>query len=312
MRTLVTGGTGFTGTALVQRLLKQGHDVIALDYKEGLRTDALRRAGARVIIGSVTDPQTVKEAMQGVDVVHHLAAAFREMNVPKEHYDRVNIHGAQVTLDAAVSAGVRRFIYCSTCGVHGNVDVTPADENSPIQPADYYQRSKYLAEPIMQRYAREGKIETVILRPAAIYGPGDLERFAMIYRQSAKGWFPMFGSGDVNYHPNYVDNLVDAFLLARDADSRSQRPCLSDCRRVVLEHQGSRQARRHCHRRRCEDSALSAAARANGCVGMRADVSPVADRAPHFPPPYRLVPAESRFLNSTRPVRAGIRTPCLD
>ena len=165
MRTLVTGGTGFTGTALVQRLLKQGHDVIALDYKEGLRTDALRRAGARVIIGSVTDPETVKEAMQGVDVVHHLAAAFREMNVPKEHYDRVNVHGAQTTLDAAVSAGVRRFIYCSTCGVHGNVDVTPADENSPIQPADYHQRSKYLAEPIMERYAQEGKIETVNTAP---------------------------------------------------------------------------------------------------------------------------------------------------
>lgn len=199
------------------RLLGQGHEVVALDYKEGLRTDELRRAGARVIIGSTADPAAVKEAVQGVEVVHHLAAAFRELNVSQSHYDKVNIGGTQITLDAAVKAGVRRFIYCSTCGVHGNIDVTPGDEDAPIQPADYYQRTKYLAEPIVQHYVREGRIQASILRPAAIYGPGDLERFAMIYRQVAKGWFPMFGKGAVHYHPNYVDNLVDAFLLAQEA-----------------------------------------------------------------------------------------------
>jgi nucleoside-diphosphate-sugar epimerase len=218
MRVLVTGGTGFTGKALVLRLLADGHQVVALDYKEGLKTDELRKAGAEVVIGTVTDKDVVREAVKGVEVIHHLAAAFREMNVPESHYDDVNVGGTRTVLEAAVAAGVRRIIYCSTCGVHGNVDHPPADEDAPIQPADYYQRTKYLAEPIVAKFASDGLIETATLRPAAIYGPGDLERFAMIYRQVAKGWFPIFGDGKALYHPNYVDNLVDAFILAQDAD----------------------------------------------------------------------------------------------
>jgi nucleoside-diphosphate-sugar epimerase len=211
MRILVTGGTGFTGTALVIRLLELGHEVVALDYKEGLQCDALRDRGAKVMIGSVTDREAVTRSMQGVEFVFHLAAAFRELNVPNSFYDDVNVHGTRVVLETARHAGVRKFVYCSTCGVHGNVDHPPADEDAPIRPADYYQRTKYEAEPLVKREA--GKMEVVILRPAAIYGPGDPERFFMIFRRVAKGTFPMFGDGRTLYHPLYIDNLVDAFLL---------------------------------------------------------------------------------------------------
>jgi nucleoside-diphosphate-sugar epimerase len=212
MRVLVTGGTGFTGTALVQRLLKEGHDVVALDYKEGLQCDLLRKLGARVEIGSVTDPEAVRRSVEGVELVFHLAAAFRELNVPDSFYDEVNVGGTRVVLEAARRQGVRKFVYCSTCGVHGNVDHPPANEDAPIQPADYYQRTKYEAEPLVKRDAGPD-METVILRPAAIYGPGDPERFFMIFKRVAKGTFPMFGSGRTLYHPLYIDNLVDAFLL---------------------------------------------------------------------------------------------------
>lgn len=213
MKVLVTGGTGFTGKALVKRLLDEDHEVVALDYKEGLKTRELREWGADVRIGSVTDPDVVAECMKGVEVVHHLAAAFREMNVPDSYYHEVNVDGTRNTLDAAERQGVRRFIYCSTCGVHGNVDDPPAGEDAPIRPADYYQRTKYEAEPVVQEYFRDG-LSTVTLRPAAIYGPGDPERFFMIFRKVAAGRFPMFGSGKTYYHPLYVDNLVDAFMLA--------------------------------------------------------------------------------------------------
>ena len=84
MRILVTGGTGFTGKALVKRLLDDGHQVVALDYKEGLKTDELRSWGAEVVIGSVTDRDVVRRCMKGVEVVQHLAAAFRELNVPEQ------------------------------------------------------------------------------------------------------------------------------------------------------------------------------------------------------------------------------------
>jgi len=213
MKILVTGGTGFSGKALVRRLLDQGHQVVALDYKEGLKTRELREWGAEVVFGSVTDAEVVRRSMRGVEVVHHLAAAFREMNVPDSHYWNVNVQGTRNVLEAALAEGVRKLVYCSTCGVHGNIDRPPGGEDAPIQPADYYQRTKYEAEPVVREFHQRG-LPSVILRPAAIYGPGDPERFLMIYRRVARGTFPMFGDGKTLYHPLYIDNLVDAFVLA--------------------------------------------------------------------------------------------------
>ena len=218
MKILVTGGTGFTGTALVRRLLSDGHSVVALDYKEGLAASELKRRGAEVILGSVTSRDVVARAMQGVEVVHHLAAAFRELNVPESHYYDVNVEGTRIVLAAAARAGVRKVVYCSTCGVHGNIDEPPADENAPIQPADYYQQTKYEAEPFVREWNRRG-LPTTTLRPAAIYGPGDPERFFMIFKRVAGGVFPMFGDGKTLYHPLYIDNLVDAFVAAMQPEA---------------------------------------------------------------------------------------------
>jgi len=147
--------------------------------------------------------------------VQHLAAAFREMNVPESYYHDVNVGGTRTMLDVAREVGVRKFIYCSTCGVHGNVDHPPGGEDAPIQPADYYQQTKYEAEPYVLEYVKQGHKATII-RPAAIYGPGDPERFYLIFQRAAKGWFPMIGSGKTFYHPLYIDNLVDALVLAMD------------------------------------------------------------------------------------------------
>ena len=217
MKILVTGGTGFTGTALVRRLLADGHSVVVLDYKEGLFASELKRRGAEVMLGSVTSRDVVARAMQGVEVVHHLAAAFRELNVPEQHYYEVNVEGTRNVLTAAARAGVQKVVYCSTCGVHGNIDAPPGDENAPIKPADYYQQTKYEAEPFVREWNRRG-LRTTILRPAAIYGPGDPERFFMIFKRVARGVFPMFGDGKTLYHPLYIDNLVDAFVAAMPPD----------------------------------------------------------------------------------------------
>lgn len=215
MKVLVTGGTGFTGKALVHRLIEMGHQVVALDYKEGLKTQEIRDWGAEVVLGSVTDMDVVRRAVEGVEVVHHVAAAFREMDVPERYYYEVNVGGTRNVLQAALDAGVRKVIYCSTCGVHGNVDHPPAGEDAPIQPADYYQRTKWEAEPVAREFFERG-LKTTILRPAAIYGPGDPERFFLIFKRVAGGKFPMFGDGRTLYHPVYIDNLVEAFILAME------------------------------------------------------------------------------------------------
>lgn len=215
MKVLVTGGTGFTGKALVRRLLDENHEVVALDYQEGLKTEELRQWGAEVVIGTVTDRKVVRKVMEGVDIVHHLAAAFRELNVPNSYYEEVNVGGTAIVLEEAYAQKVKKFIYMSTCGVHGNIDNPPGGEDAPIQPADYYQQTKYEAEPLVQEYFRKG-MKTVILRPAAIYGPGDPERFYMIFKRVKKGFFPMFGDGKTYYHPLYIDNLIDACMLSME------------------------------------------------------------------------------------------------
>ena len=157
----------------------------------------------------------VDRCMEGVDIVQHLAAAFRELDVPNSYYDEVNVGGTRNVLESSFAHKVKKFIYCSTCGVHGNVDNPPGDEDAPIQPGDYYQQTKYDAEPLVNEYCKKG-METVILRPAAIYGPGDPERFQMIFKRVNKGIFPMFGSGKTLYHPLYIENLVEALMLVME------------------------------------------------------------------------------------------------
>jgi len=217
MNILVTGGTGFTGSALVLRLLELGHNITSLDYQPGICFDDLEKKGTRLITGSIADAAQVENAMQNIDFVFHLAAAFRELDVPNEHYYDVNVNGTRNVLESALKNGVKKFVYCSTQGVHGHIENPPGDENSPIAPADYYQQTKYEGELVVQEYIEKG-MNTAIIRPTAIYGPGDPGRFLMIYKWAKKGFFPMFGTGSTFYQPVYIDNLVDAFMLTLEPE----------------------------------------------------------------------------------------------
>ena len=167
MKILVTGGTGFTGSALVRRLLQMGHAVRALDYQEGIMLSELRAAGAEVVLGSITDPALVQEATQGCEFVFHLAAAFRQLNVSTQHYQEVNVKGTRHVMEAARQHGIGKVVYCSTQGVHGHIVNPPGDENSPIAPADYYQQTKYEGELVVQEFIQQGMRATII-RPTAI------------------------------------------------------------------------------------------------------------------------------------------------
>lgn len=215
MKTLVTGGTGFTGSHLVRRLLQDGHEVVVLDNQPGLFAEELESLGAQVVIGSITDQELLDRLTEGCDYVQHLAAAFRKINVPKKVYWDVNVEGTRKVLEAARKHGVKRVVYCSTQGVHGHVDNPPGDEDSPIEPEDYYQYTKWEGERVCHEYMAEG-MEISIVRPTAIYGPGDPGRFLLLFKMSKDGRFLMFGNGKTTYHPVYIDNLVDLFLLAAE------------------------------------------------------------------------------------------------
>jgi nucleoside-diphosphate-sugar epimerase len=215
MRVLVTGGTGFTGSHVVRRYLSRGQQVRVLDIQRGLFADELAVAGAEIQLGSVAERAAVRQALDGVELVHHVAAAFREIGAAKSVYQSVNVDGTRIVAEEALRAGARRVVYCSTEGVHGHVVKPPADEEAPIAPQDYYQQTKWEGEIAFREIMKQG-LDGVILRPTAIYGPGDPARFLMLFRMVQRGHFFLVGDGRANYHPLYIDNLCDAFELAAD------------------------------------------------------------------------------------------------
>jgi nucleoside-diphosphate-sugar epimerase len=227
MKVLVTGGTGFTGSHLVRRLLTRGHEVRVLDPEPGLFADALKAEGAQITLGSVTDESTVDSLVRGVRRVFHVAAVFRQINLPKRVYHEVNAVGTRIVGEAALRHRVESFVYCSTQGVHGDIKNPPGDEDSPIAPEDYYQVTKYEGEQEVVQLVAKG-LSAVTLRPMAIYGPGDPARFLFLFRAARRGRFLMFGNGRTFYHPLYIDNLVDAFELAAERGGRGEAYLIGD------------------------------------------------------------------------------------
>lgn len=207
---LVTGGTGFTGGHLCQRLAQEGCDVRAI-ARDPARAKQLAAWGVEVVPGDVRDRPSLERALAGVTRVYHIAALFRDGKATYEDMWQVNTQGTRNMLDAAVAAGVERFVHCSTIGVHGDVEDPPADEHSPYNPGDAYQETKLEGELIAQEYMEAGRIPISIFRPAGIYGPRDL-RFLKLIKSIKNGRFVMIGSGEINYHMVYVDDLVDGIL----------------------------------------------------------------------------------------------------
>lgn len=220
MKLLVTGGTGFTGSRLVEYLIDKGHHISVLDNQKGLFYDYLINKGASIILGSVTDLETVKKSLEGVEGVFHLAAAFRQINASKKTYWDVNVEGTRILCEESLKKPLQKFVYCSTQGIHGDIKNPPGSEDSPIVPVDYYQFTKYEGEKVVKEFAGKG-LKSVIIRPTAIYGPGDPERFLYLFRFAKKGKFYMFGNGKAFYHPVYIDNLCDGFYAAWESDKIS-------------------------------------------------------------------------------------------
>lgn len=217
MNVFVTGGAGFTGVHLVRALASRGDQVTVLDITKGdpLDTEPLERQGVRFVLGSVDDQQVLDAIVPGQDVVFHLASAFRDIHQGAPLFQRVDVEGTRMLLETARKFGVRRVVHCSTQGVHGSLPPAsvPGNEDSPLEPIDYYCEAKVEAEKICDQFAAEG-MDIVNVRPTSIYGPGDTHGWLKLFRACKKGRFLMLGSGKTCNHPVYVENLVQGFLLA--------------------------------------------------------------------------------------------------
>ncbi|HXV61634.1 MAG TPA: NAD-dependent epimerase/dehydratase family protein [Vicinamibacteria bacterium] len=216
MRVLVTGASGFTGSHLARILAASGHRVRAL-VRPASRLDLLDGVEVERFVGDLTDCDDLRRAVSGVERVFHLAAVYREAKLSDRTYREVNVEGTRRLAEAALAEGGVPFLYCSTCGVHGEVD-PPADESSPYNPGDIYQQTKVEAERLLFSLNRERGLPAVILRPVGIYGPGD-RRFLKLFRGIARSRFPLIGRGDVFYHLTHVEDVARGFVKAAEAPS---------------------------------------------------------------------------------------------
>jgi nucleoside-diphosphate-sugar epimerase len=209
---VVTGAGGFIGSHLACSLVADGHRVIALD----IHLDRLRHleepGRLELVEGDVVDPAVHGPVLTGIDTVYHLAAAHLGASIGDEEFWRVNVHGLRTLIDSVKTAGVRRFVHCSSVGVYGDLRETPADEDSACHPQIAYEITKLEGEKVM-REAIAGGFPAVILRPCWVYGPG-CPRTEKLFRTIGKGRFLMAGDGSSRRHCIYIEDMIAAFKLA--------------------------------------------------------------------------------------------------
>lgn len=233
MRVLITGGTGFIGSRLAFACQERGDSVRVLGQEntqaEAENRKELGERGVEVVMGSVTDPEAVHGAVEGIDVVFHLAAAQHEMNVPDRHFHAVNVRGTENVVSASAAGDVRRFVHGSTIGVYGRLEGT-ISEDSPCEPDNIYGRTKLEAESVV--LCASGELPVVVVRIPEVYGPGD-RRLLKLFRSLERGLFFLIGSGRNAHHPAYVDDLVEGLRAATVSEAALGQVLLLPGRDVV-------------------------------------------------------------------------------
>lgn len=212
MRILVTGGSGFLGTRLVDQMLASGHEVLAL-ARSTASQHKLAAMGASPVSGNL---EGAGLNLPSVDAVVHAAAHFHFAG-PRAQYFRTNVDGTKALLDAAASAGAKTFVYISAAGIimdNRGSPVRRADENAPTQPRSFspYLASKAQAEAAVLAANRPG-FRTVALRPPGVWGPGDMWS-RELPRAIAAGRFGFIDRGDYAYSTCHVDNVIEAIGCA--------------------------------------------------------------------------------------------------
>lgn len=226
-RVLVTGAGGFIGSHLVDALAEQGAEVTALvRYNSrndwGMLEERYRSGSGRVrvVLGDVGDAGCVRRAVEGKELVFHLAAliGIPYSYVAPESYVRTNVLGTLNVLSASLSAGVERVVHTSTSEVYGTALYTPIDEAHPLQGQSPYSASKIAADKMAEAYFCSFGLPVVTLRPFNTYGPRQSARAVIptIITQALTGNTVQLGSLDPVRDFTFVTDTARAFLLAAE------------------------------------------------------------------------------------------------
>ncbi len=211
---LVTGGTGFIGGHVVERLVKTGHRVRCL-ARQTSDTQALERLDVEIAEGDLTNPASVARAAAGATYILHCGALVSDWATVPE-IRRTNVGGTRHVMQAALQAGIKRVIHVSSTDVYGHPKgVREIDESQPPSRfSNWYSRTKLEAESEVRRAVSTGAVQAVVLRPATIYGPGSVNVVGEIAKAVRARNMLLIDRGRAVAGLCYIDNLVDAAALA--------------------------------------------------------------------------------------------------
>jgi nucleoside-diphosphate-sugar epimerase len=230
----VTGGSGFIGGRLIERLVEEGRAVRALSRSE---ESAARVAelGAEPVRGDLGDRASIAAGAAGCDVAFHLAAHLGEWG-PWEEFERGNVEGTENALAGCAEAGVGRFVHCGTeAALMAGEPLVHVDETAPLRPDSRapYPATKARAEQAVRAAGREG-FETVVLRPRFVWGKGDSTLLPEMVRTVESGRFAWVGGGRNLTETTHVDNVVEGLLLAAEKGRPGEAYFVTDGEPVIF------------------------------------------------------------------------------
>ncbi|HZZ87975.1 MAG TPA: hopanoid-associated sugar epimerase [Caulobacteraceae bacterium] len=216
---LVTGATGFVGSAVLRALVERGEAVRVLARPSSPRRN-LDGVACEVVVGDMTDAAQVRQAMQGVRFVYHVAADYRLWARDPGELRRANLSGAKAVMEAALAAGVERIVYTSSVATLRAADAaTIVDETAPLAEAEAigaYKQSKVAAERLVERMVAEQGLPAVIVSPSTPIGPRDIKPTptGRMVLEAAQGKIPAFVDTGLNLV--HVDDVAAGHLQAME------------------------------------------------------------------------------------------------
>jgi len=230
----VTGGSGFIGGVLLERLVAEGCRVTAL-ARSATSVAAVEARGARAVRGDLDDPASLAAGAEGCEAAFHLAAHLGQWGTWEE-FVRGNVTGTENALEACRRAGVRRFVHCGTeAALIAGRPLVGVDETAPLRPDSkaLYCSTKALAE-IRVRNAAGTGLETVVLRPRLVWGRGDTTLLPELVAAVEAGRFAWIGGGRHRTDTTNVENVVEGLLLAAERGQSGEAYFVTDGAPVVF------------------------------------------------------------------------------
>ena len=213
----VTGGSGFVGGRLIERLRADGHTVRGLARSDAA-ADKVRARGAEPVAGDLSDVAAIREGAEGCEWAFHAAATLGDWG-ERDEFERGNVVGTRNVLEACSSAGVKRFVHVGTeAALMAGQPLVNVDETAPLRPDSpaLYSSTKAKAERLVLGANRDGEFETVVVRPRFVWGRGDTTLLPTMVQMVEAGRFAWVGGGEHLTSITHVDNTVEGLMLGAE------------------------------------------------------------------------------------------------